>query len=131
LLAVGVVLGLFTWLGAVRPPWQAPIVYRGASPTLLILALYGAMLLGMLSHYMYFRWSRPRSRRGTLDLGNLLAPVFVSPIVFLPLASVFQSSAPATADAARLMLFLVAFENGFFWREFFENRQKLQSEGTE
>src|SRR5436309_4203722 len=113
LLALGVLLGVLSAVGIVRPPWQGEPASRGEGRGIVILLLYGAMLAGMLAHYLYLRFERPRNRRTRFDLGNFLAPVLVSPIVFLPLASVFESiqSSPAALDASRLMLFLVAFEN--------------------
>lgn len=95
----------------------------------LVMALYVMMIMGMLAHYAYERFQSSRGRRRKFGIGVFLAPVFVSPIVFLPLASIFQTTEPVQASASRLMLFLVAFENGFFWREFFENRMGRAAEG--
>ena len=90
--------------------------------------LYFCMLLGMLCHYLYTLPMAPKRKREpfTFDLGSFLAPVFVSPLVFIPLYGAFLN---ADVDIANLtppkfMIFLVAFENGFFWREVVDNRRK-------
>ena len=126
LITIAIVLGMLTSTGLIPLPWKEDLTSRGESQRFLIVILYGAMIVGMIAHYLFFHLSRSKKRRRKIDWGNLLAPVLVSPIIFLPLAAVFDSveSYPTTADASRLMLFLVAFENGFFWREFFENRKK-------
>jgi len=82
----------------------------------------------MVSHYFYSRFDAPRRKR-KIEVGRLLAPIFVSPIVFLPLASVLETSGSAPTRGSHLILLLVAFENGFFWREFFENRLKAHTAG--
>jgi hypothetical protein len=97
----------------------------------LVVVLYMAMILGMLAHYAYVRFQRQRGRRRKFDIGVFLAPVFISPIVFLPIASVLQATEEVQASASHFMLFLVAFENGFFWREFFENRLTRHTESKE
>jgi hypothetical protein len=129
-LALGALVGLLIANGVVVPPGAEQPTARGAGEVqwALVVALYGEMILGMLAHAAYHRFQRPRGRRRKFDLGAFLAPVFVSPIIFLPLASILQATEPVQADATRLMLFLVAFENGFFWREFFENRMTAHAE---
>jgi hypothetical protein len=96
----------------------------------LIIALYLFMILGMLAHYGYTRFSQPAKIRKKFNLGYFLAPVLVSPIVFFPLLTILQS---ANIDVeslnVKLMFFCIAFENGFFWKEFFDNRQE-DKEGT-
>lgn len=96
-----------------------------------VIVLYGFMLLGMLAHYAYHRFSRPSRHRKKFDFGLFIAPVFTSPIIFLPLLSAMQN---ANIDlmhltTPKLMVFLVAFENGFFWKEYFDNRRQLKEKG--
>lgn len=105
------------------------LVGRGAgdeASLLLVVVLFGSMVLGMLAHWLY-RWLEvPAGERPPFDLGAFLAPVLASPIVFIPLLGSLQSADIdlATLDVPRLMLLLVAFENGFFWKEYFDNRRK-------
>jgi hypothetical protein len=74
------------------------------------------------------RYAGPRPNRQPFDLGTFLAPMLVSPIVFIPLLSAFQSIDVDLANLAtpKLMIFLVTFENGFFWKAFFDNRRREQ-----
>lgn len=90
--------------------------------------LYIFMLLGMASNYLYGRFSMTKSTRPQFDTGNLAAPMMASPIVFIPLLGAFQNTYVDLANltAPKLMIFLVAFENGFFWKEFFDNRRRGQ-----
>jgi hypothetical protein len=52
-------------------------------------------------------------------------PIFASPIVFIPLLTLTTDEALAGGafTRAKLMVYLVAFQNGFFWRNFFEQRR--------
>jgi hypothetical protein len=127
-LAFGGLLLLLISSHIVFLPWEAKITpCGGEAEGTLIFWLYLSMLAGMLAHYGYVSLERPRGRRRKFDLGVFLAPIFVSPIVFLPLASVLEATDPIQANASRLVLFLVSFENGFFWREFFDNRSRARS----
>jgi hypothetical protein len=49
--------------------------------------------------------------------------MFTSPLVFAPLWSAFQD-AGMTLTSLKYGVFVVAFENGFFWKEFFDNRRQ-------
>lgn len=91
----------------------------------LIIALYLFMILGMLAHYGYTRFSQPAKIRKKFDLGFFLAPVLVSPIIFFPLLTILQSANIEVETLnVKLMFFCIAFENGFFWKEFFDNRRE-------
>ena len=107
--------------GAVLSPSGAP-----ASELPLIAVLFGFMLAGMLAHWLYGWLETPQRERPSFDLGMFLAPVLASPIVFIPLLAALQNANLdlSRLDVPRFMLFLVAFENGFFWKEYFENRRK-------
>ena len=93
-----------------------------------IVVLYLWMLLGMAANYAYGRLTVTKQARPPFDAGNFIAPILVSPIVFMPLLGAFQSAHADLADLTvpKLMIFLVTFENGFFWKEFFDNRQREQ-----
>jgi hypothetical protein len=88
-------------------------------------ALYLCMLAGMFAQYAYRYFERPRFRRKNWDWGLFIAPVFASPIVFVPLATACISAGLEVEKltAARFMIFFVAFQNGFFWKEFFDMKQ--------
>jgi hypothetical protein len=53
-------------------------------------------------------------------------PVLASPIVFIPLLASLQNADPdlSRIDVPGFMIFVVAFENGFFWKEYFDNRKR-------
>ena len=91
----------------------------------VVILLYLFMLAGMVAQHAYLRFQRPRARRKRFDLGVFLAPVFASPIVFLPLLAALQNAELdlARLDATRMMLFFVAFQNGFFWKEYVDHRR--------
>jgi hypothetical protein len=80
--------------------------------TLQIVGLYIAMILGMPAHYLYNRLSQPLARRPSFDLGVFIAPIFLSPMVFIPLFETLKAA--EFKRQASLMSLLVAFENGFF-----------------
>ena len=89
----------------------------------LAATLYACMLLGMLAEGLYSYLDRPRRHR-ILDWGSLLKPLLLSPMVFIPLLASLQNANVdlARLDAARLMLFLVAFESGFLWKGYLARR---------
>jgi hypothetical protein len=98
----------------------------GAHSVYIVVVLYICMLLGMLAHHAFTRFERPKRERKKFDMGVFLAPIFASPIVFIPLLAALQSAELdlSRLDPARMMLFLVAFQNGFFWKEYFDNRSR-------
>jgi len=86
--------------------------------------LYVAMLFGVLSHHVFesgdgraFCWK------------GFLKPLFASPLIFLPLASGYQSELHDLQrfTMADLMIVLAAFQNGFFWRVVFDKQKKGQA----
>lgn len=104
---------------------------RGENDTSLVFVLYCWMLLGMLAQYIYRRFESAEKRQKKFDIYLFFAPIFASPIIFIPLLAALQN---ANIDLTRLetpqiMVFLVAFENGFFWKEYFDHRRSEKSEG--
>jgi hypothetical protein len=99
------------------------------SESAMIVVLFTSMLVGMLAHWLFDWLQVPRRQREPFDVGPFLAPLLASPIVFLPLLASLQNANLdfAILDTPRFMVLLVAFENGFFWREYFENRRKRAS----
>jgi hypothetical protein len=80
---------------------------------------YAAMLLGMVAHGFYTRREQGTSKV-QLDPLQLLLPTFASPIVFIPLLTMTTGlSAGSAFTTPTLMVYLVAFQNGFFWKTFF------------
>ena len=89
----------------------------------VVLALFIFMLLGMGAEYLYhYLDAKPEGTK--FDWRSFVKPFLVSPLVFVPLAASLQN---AKVDLSRfdiplLMLFLVAFENGFLWRGYFTRK---------
>jgi hypothetical protein len=94
-------------------------------------ALYLCMLAGMFAQYAYRHFEQPRRHRTKWDGGLFIAPVFASPIVFVPLATSCISAGLdfSKPTAAKFMIFFVAFQNGFFWKEFFDLKKKAAEAG--
>ncbi|MBN2089057.1 hypothetical protein JW964_05575, partial [candidate division KSB1 bacterium] len=59
-----------------------------------VIVLYIFMLLGMLANYLYHRFSQPAPQRkeNKFDFGLFFAPIFASPIIFIPLFAALQNA---------------------------------------
>jgi hypothetical protein len=77
----------------------------------------------MLSQYLYARFTTPAGQRPPFDWGSFIAPIFVSPIIFVPLCSTLGVG--EHADTGQYMIFLIAFENGFFFKGYFDQRSRV------
>ena len=88
-----------------------------------IVFCYVSMVLGMIAQYGYAQAERG-NKKLELDWMTFLMPIFASPIVFIPLLTLTSEVAMGGAfTRAKLMVYLVAFQNGFFWKSFFEQRR--------
>lgn len=125
-----IVAFLFIYFWFISPKQARP---RGDSSQdiYFVIVLYLFMLLGMLAQYIYARLEQPKAVRPKFDLGIFLAPIFTSPIIFIPLLSAMQNANIDLQNLTtpRIMVFLVAFENGFFWKELFDHRRRLKEAG--
>lgn len=94
--------------------------------------LYLCVVLGMLAHAVYRRFDEPRATRLPLDWATFVKPLLASPIVAIPLLAAMQNAEVDLnrMDTARLMVFLVAFENGFCWKEIFDRRRRERADGA-
>ncbi len=99
----------------------APVGKGDNNEVYFIIVLYVIMVFGMLASYAFQHFSKEKAGRKEWDFGLFLAPVFVSPVIFIPLLTVFQQ---AGGDSPRMMMFLVAFQNGFLWKEYFDHKRK-------
>jgi hypothetical protein len=88
---------------------------------LLASAMYICMVAGMGAEYLYHHLDTDEAHRRKFEVGTFLKPFLVSPLVFMPLVTSLQNANIDLSrfDAARLMVFLVAFENGLLWRGYF------------
>lgn len=126
--------GLLYWLFGFPFPTTDAVPKGPTDDIVLGVALFVSMLLGMLGQVLYRHFSLPAStrRRRRIDWGRFLAPVCASPIVFMPLMVALQN---ANIDlqaltAPRMMIFLVAFQNGFFWKEHFDRQRADAQKGA-
>ena len=100
----------------------APSATRGADEIASVAFCYVCMVLGMMAEYGY---SKAEHGEFKFELMPFLMPIFASPIVFIPLLSLMTEEAMAGGafTRAKVMVYLVAFQNGFFWKSFFEQRR--------
>jgi hypothetical protein len=97
---------------------------RGASDEMVAIVIcYLSMVLGMMAEYGYTQAERG-NKKLEFELMSFLMPIFASPIVFIPLLTLTSEVAMGGAfTRPKLMVYLVAFQNGFFWKSFFEQRR--------
>ena len=103
---------------AIRYAMVTPVESKGAiHETLAVVFCYAAMVVGMMAQYAY---QQTQTHDFRFDPAAFLMPIFVSPIVFIPLLTVIGEVNTTGAFAQpKLMVYLIAFQNGFFWRSFF------------
>jgi hypothetical protein len=103
----------------------APKAMQTRSPdeVVAIIVCYASMVLGMMAEYGYAQAERG-NKKLEFDVMSFLMPIFASPIVFIPLLTLTSEVAFGGAfTRPKLMVYLVAFQNGFFWKSFFEQRR--------
>ena len=116
-----VVVGALSVAYALAP--SAVQTKDGLDETAAIVLCYLAMVLGMVAQY-FFAQAERGNKTFELDWMTFLMPIFASPIVFIPLLTLTSEVAMGGAfTRAKLMVYLVAFQNGFFWKSFFEQRR--------
>jgi cell division protein FtsW (lipid II flippase) len=111
-------------------PWRAGLSAKGGRGERFALAgfLGLCMIFGMLAQFLYRHFERPHAERPQFDWGMFIAPLFASPIVFIPLLAALDVDHADLGNmtATRSMIFFVAFQNGFFWKEFFDRKQRQE-----
>jgi hypothetical protein len=115
-------------------PFASSVVEKAGDHELLLAGAMGlCMIGGMFAQYLYRYFERPLRHRQKWDWGCFVAPMFASPIVFIPLAAAFQNVdidlTNPNLKLPQLMVFLVAFENGFFWKEHYDQKRKQLAKG--
>ena len=123
-----VILCVFSFLVWLFYQRSGVLTARGGSrdnELAFILGLYVFMLVGMLAHSGYRRFVHPQIQKPPFDFGMFISPVFASTFVFIPLLASLQNDATNLEGmvATKMMLFFVAFENGFLWKEYFDSRR--------
>jgi len=80
--------------------------------------------------YVYAQAEKGQERL-TFAPMTFLMPILASPIVFIPLLTIAaEVNSPGILSQSKLMVYLVAFQNGFFWKSFFEQRRRESAEGA-
>lgn len=93
---------------------------KGATyePWLLVGLMYGAMITGIIAQSYYFGIQAVPST-------TWIKPILASPIIFIPLLSSYKPILGTTIDTItidHLMILLVSFQNGFFWKVVFDKQ---------
>lgn len=89
------------------------IVFGGVTPLFVIGVLFICVLTGIFANYFFYR-------KGKFELSAFLKPLVISPIVLLPLIGSVQKT--TEFDTVQIISFgVLAFQNGFFWKEVFFN----------
>ncbi len=93
--------------------WQA---FGGGWSQELVLGLMAVgVILGIAANYVFFA-------RATFSWRSFLRPIVVSPIVLLPLIGSLQG---AQLESVQAVCFVIlAFQNGFFWRQVLRDAQQ-------
>jgi len=103
--------------------FQSNVQSKGASdsaPWLMIAFMYFSMILGVVAQSFYFDG-------GVSPSASWIKPILASPIIFIPLLSSYQSSLASMTGVtiSDLMILLVSFQNGFFWKVIFDKQAEL------
>lgn len=127
-LLVGIV-GAGVWYVTPSPSATRDVTTRGDEVEIAAVVIcYVAMLLGMMAEYVYAQ-AEKGAQKLTFNALTFMMPILVSPIVFIPLVTIAgQFPEPGVLSQARLMIYLVAFQNGFFWKSFLEQRRQAVAE---
>jgi hypothetical protein len=91
----------------------------GSSPW-VILTMFGAILLGIGSRYIFYL----REHFSWLDFAK---PLCISPILLIPLISSLQS-VKSLEPIQVIMFALLAFQNGFFWQAVLQQARPSKKE---
>ena len=89
----------------------ARTAFGGVSPILAISIMFVCTPIGIAAHYLFYT-------KGQFSWQAFLKPLVITPIVLLPLIGSVQGT--SDLEPIQLISFaLLAFQNGFFWKEVF------------
>ncbi len=90
--------------------------FGGISPISAIGIMFVCTILGIVAHYFFYL-------KGKFSLGMFLKPLFISPIVLLPLIGSVQGT--SDLESIQMISFaILAFQNGFFWKAVLEHAKQ-------
>jgi len=118
---VAIVLCIFLLNRATGFPVVQNYVFGGPGIVSTIVLLFICVILGMVANYFFhlkrkFSWV------------TLTKPLFVSPIILLPLIGTVNYE--GLEPVQLISLLFLAFQNGFFWKEIFNKVQIQQSQNN-
>jgi hypothetical protein len=95
----------------------------GVPPMLAIGIMYICTLLGTMAHYFFYKTR--------FSWKPFLKPLLISPMIFFPLIGTVQGI--TEFEPIQLLSFgILAFQNGFFWKELFElQREKIREHANQ
>ncbi len=104
------------------PRW---VEFRDSYEVGLVILLYLCMLLGMVAQYFYYQIS-DKTKKVRFKFYPFLKPLLASPIVFMPLLATLQMAKLeiGLSTPAGVIVFFLAFQNGFFWKTFFDHQEE-------
>jgi hypothetical protein len=121
-LVIAVCATVVYWRTPGFEPKDLPSPTPPSSPWGMVASMYLAMLLGIVAQSYYFS-----ERISSVTVTSWLKPVLASPIIFVPLVSSYQSSlvSMTSVGVSELLIVLVSFQNGFFWKVVFDKQAEL------
>ena len=92
--------------------------FGGVSPLTALGVMFVCTMLGIMAHYFFYL-------QGKFSWQEFLKPLVISPIIFLPLVGSVQSL--TGLESMQMISFaILAFQNGFFWKEVFGRVKKKE-----
>ncbi len=106
---------LLNWITGFPVP-SSMQAFGGVSPLTALGLMFGCTILGIMAHYFFYL-------QGKFSWQEFLKPLVISPIIFLPLVGSVQSL--TGLESMQMISFaILAFQNGFFWKEVFGRVKK-------
>ncbi len=86
----------------------------------MVALLFISVAAGIAAQYFFYRKAGE-----TISWQDFLRPLLASPLVFLPLLGAFQGNLSYVNhfDIGNLMILIIGFQNGFFWKKIFEREK--------
>lgn len=97
-------------------PTNTVQAFGGISPIRLIGIMFVCTILGVAARYFFYL-------EGKFSWLDFLKPMFISPIVLLPLLGTIQG-ATSFETIQTISFAILSFQNGFFWKVVLENAKK-------
>ena len=92
-----------------------------------LLGLYVSTIIGIVGHHIFIQIKgvEERKRKTNIKWMPLIKPLIISPIIFLAVMNQLeQIGMQAEGLKSNIMQFILAFQNGFFWKTIFEQLER-------